>query len=95
MKQLIDLVRELLARLKTESPDVYKKLQWISGTLATLIGVALGLNSAFEWGWGEIVFFNIPLTYILGSVATFIGGIFATAITPVKDKEHLDAKLKK
>lgn len=95
MKQLIDLVRELLHRLQLESPDLYKKIQWISGTLATLIGVALGLNSAFEWGWGLIMFFNIPLTYILATIATFIGGVFGMAKTPVKNNEHLEAKLKK
>ena len=95
MKQLIKLVKEFLVRLQTESPDVYKNIQWISVTLASLIGGALYLNNTFDWGWSEILFLNIPLTYILGSVATFIGGIFATAITPVKDKEHLDAKLKK
>lgn len=92
MTELIKLVRELLKRLITESPDIYKKLQWITGILTSLIGIALAANAAFVWGWSEIIvpLLNISLTVFLGGVVTFLTGIFAVSFTPVKDPKKLE-----
>lgn len=93
MNELIKFFKEIIIRISHESPALFKKLQWISGLLTAVIPALLGLNEMFDWGWGLILIANIPLTYILSGVCTFLIGIFATAMTTVEDKEKLNAKL--
>lgn len=93
MNQLIAFFREIIIRISHESPALFKKLQWISGLLTALIPALLGMNEMFDWGWGLITIVNVPLTYILSGLTTFLIGIFATSLTTVEDKEKLNAKL--
>ena len=93
MNAIIELIRELLIRLKLKSPALFVKLQWVSGLLVTIITSLLIINSTFGWGWGLILIFKIPLTIILGSIITFLSGIFITAKTTVDDKKELNGKL--
>ena len=91
MNELIKLVRELFVRLATESPDVYKKIQKIVGTLTAIVGLLLIANTSFNWNWGLIIVpvFKVSLTAFLGGLCTFLGGVFATSFTPVKDTKKL------
>ena len=96
MNELVKLVRELLKRLNTESPDVYKKVQWWVGIFTTLLVIALAANAGFSWGWElKIVpILNISLTIFLGGVVTFFTAVFATSFTAVKDVVELEKKIK-
>ena len=93
MVQLIAFFREIIIRLSHESPKLFKKIQWISGLLTAVIPVLLGLNETFDWGWGLIKIANVPLTYILSGLCTFLIGIFATAMMPVENKDKLKEQL--
>jgi hypothetical protein len=93
MTQLIKFFREIIIRMSHESPALFKKFQWISGLLTTLIPALLGMNEMFDWGWGLIMIVNVPLTYILSGSTTFLIGIFATSMITVDDKEKLNERL--
>lgn len=88
---LIQFVRQLLERLKLESPDFYKKLQLISGVLVALFGVVIAGNEMFDWGLESIHLLKMPLTAILNILTGFLTGIFAVSFTPVRNPSDLTA----
>ena len=69
---------ELIARLKTEKPAFFVKLQWASGIIATLCLLVIGLN------YFEIVATPKLLTLAQAIVWT-AAGIFITGQLPTKD----------
>ena len=90
MKQLILLVSELFQRLKIESPDTFKKLQWYSGIICALISSVLALNEVLCLGLGNIVIYcSISLPELLIMIVTLLGGVFGASKLPVKEPEKL------
>jgi len=70
---------ELIARLKTEKPDFFVKIQWGSGIVATLCLAVIGLN------YIEVIETNKLLT-LAQSIVWTAAGIFLTGQLPTKDK---------
>lgn len=68
---------ELIARLKSEKPDFFVKIQWISGAVATLCLAVIGLN------YFEIIEAGKLVTLANGIVWT-AAGIFITGQLPTK-----------
>jgi len=96
MNELVKLLKEFFVRLSIESPDVYKKIQKITGWVTSIIAVALIANASFGWNWGLIIIpiLNISLTILLGGIASILTSVFLTAKTAVKDVVELEKKIK-
>lgn len=82
MQQLIEFIFEFIERLFSKNPAFFKKLMWFCGGLSTCIILALTLNSNFAWGWGLILIFKIPLTYLLANISTLLAGMALMAKLP-------------
>lgn len=83
-----------MIRLQAKSPKFFNVIKWTSLTILAFIGLGLGLNEMYDFGWGIImVFGKIPLTQFLGMIATFLGGIFSTAAITADDKSAMKSKL--
>lgn len=95
MQTIIDLVRELLIRIKLKSPKLFIKLQVSSVITCAILGGLLTLNSSLGWGWEMIMFLKMSLTTVLGGVITFLVGIFTIASITVENKKDLTDKLNK
>jgi len=93
MIPIINLVRELLIRIKLKSPKLFIQIQWWSGAIGTIITATLLLNSTFDWEFELIGILNIPFTTILSGIVTFLGGLFVTANLTVQDTKRLETKL--
>lgn len=91
MKQLIDFLSEILQRVKSESPDFFKKIQWTAGIIATLLTIAIGLNSAEIINISKVVFFKHSLLKEFEFALAIISGVFGTSILPTKDKSNESA----
>ncbi len=90
MKQAGKFLAELMLRLKSESPEAFKKLQWILGLLVGLIGATLTLNEVLSIGLGNVIIYGqVTLTQFLGVLAALFSGALGTATTAVKNPEKL------
>jgi len=79
----LTLLKELLRRLSTESPDFFKKIKNYSLYVAILIGVALAGE------WLEIYVLPGKLSSVLWAVLTYFLGTGTTAALPTKNPEDL------
>jgi len=86
MKNLLTLLSEIAVRLQSESPKLFKKLQWISGILTVLITLILSFNEFAELGLGLIIVFkSINLPEFLLMINTLLVGAFGISKLPVED----------
>ena len=86
MKNLLSLLSELAVRLQSESPKLFKKLQWISGILTVLITLILSFNEFAEIGLGTIIIYKgINLPEFLLMINTLLVGAFGISKLPVED----------
>ena len=90
MKNLLSLLSELAVRLQSESPKLFKKLQWISGILTVLITLILSFNEFAELGLGLIIVFkSINLPEFLVIINSLLVGAFGISKLPVEDNQIL------
>ncbi|MCW3466490.1 hypothetical protein [Chitinophaga nivalis] len=77
-------MKELIERLRTESPVFFKRLQWIIGVLAGSLGVLQILlsNGLFPW--------LLPYESVITSVITALAGAFGVSLLPKKDPQAFD-----
>lgn len=72
-------MKELIDRLKSESPEFFKKLQWIAGVLVLLLGT---LQTLLSFGlFPELVQYMPVITNIIIGSAT----AFGVSTLPKKD----------
>lgn len=94
INEAIRFFRELLARLSEESPDTFKKIQWVSGILILLIPAFLTIDNYLELGIAaKVVFLTLTWGKILTTIETLLIGAFAIAKTTVKSIDKLNEKL--
>ena len=96
MNEAIRLIRELLNRLSEESPDTFKKIQWISGILIIFIPAFLTIDNYLEIGIAEkVIFLTLTWGKMLTTIETLLIGAFAVAKATVKNIDKLTEKLHK
>lgn len=91
MKELIELIKGFVSRLKIESPDIFKKVQKWSVISSSIIGILLIGNGMLGWDWGLVIipWINCSVTALLGGAVALITGVFITSKTPVKEPMKL------
>jgi hypothetical protein len=72
---------ELFARVRAESPEFFKKLQWLSGIISGIAGTIKALIDFKIWNPLHADGFS----HILGYVITGVVTIFGSSFLPVKD----------
>lgn len=95
MKSITSILAEIIVRLQSESPKLFKKLQWISGILTVIITLILSFNEFAQLGLGTInVFRGINLAELLVMINTLLVGAFGISKLPVADN-NIIVELKK
>lgn len=93
--EAVNLFKELVTRLRTESPDLFKKIQWIVGIILLVIPILLGADHLLELGIGDFVLIGkLTVHNLLVTAETFLALIFTTAKIPVKSTDELNEKIK-
>jgi hypothetical protein len=77
MEKLILLFTELVLRVKSESPKLFVRLQWISGIISSILTVILVLNEVFNFGLGTIILYGtMNLPTFLTTINALLLGVF-------------------